>query len=400
MGTCALLSQIEEGKILNGLQSKDNFDNVRPLNGKPSVVAEGFNGRKTSDLVAPKSVDGDMNNPILSEAPNLYKQTGALMSKIPFSFIAIPEYFYVSGWLPQDNDSKFFKMMKFLHWSFKKCSSGSKRVPFDGKMIELGPYEFIYGRTKSAEECGLTVEELRHQLKIHLNAKFIEKAPSSTPTRFTVYRWITDSFTENNPQLNPQLNPHKSDDRKKKRDKEDHPSIPSFENEGNQDGKIDDLFSKEENKNKIHVFSGKYHNENPLHIYLTQEQYDECLKVRGSKDQIIKVIEVVANWKQRKYEIKDWFKTIMTWNYRNTIADKTIDNEKLGKQIQELYGECTGWNARIYRDNLKDVRGILFESTSSMGNTIPIFVPFTDGEFKEKCLQVIKQKNMKRKGEK
>ena len=271
-------------------------------------------------------------------------------------------------------------------------------------MIDLGPFEFIHGRTKSAAECGLTEGQLRNQLKIHLSAKFIEKAPTSTTSRFTVYRWVTDNFYENNNQLSNQLsnqlNDHKSDERSKKIDKEDHPSIPSFENEGNQDGKIDDLFSKEENKNKIHVFSGKYHNENPLHIYLTQEQYDECLKVRGSKDQIIKVIEVVANWKQRKYEIKDWFKTIMTWNYRNTIADKTIDNEKLGKQIQELYGECTGWNARIYRDNLKDVRGILFESTSSMGNTIPIFVPFTDGEFKEKCLQVIKQKNMKRKGEK
>jgi|GEM_PF-3843075 len=397
MATCTLLSKIDEGKLLNGLQTKDNFDNVKPLNGKPSAVTEGLQV-KTSDLVAPKSDSGRLDTPIISELPNLYKQNGIPMSKIPYFFdTPVPKYFREKGLFKNE------KTWKFVTWAFAKCSSQSWTVEYDNCELTLQPYEFICGRNKSSAECFLTPKEFRGQLNSLLKRQLIRKGANTKANRYSSYVWSIERFSETKGQLKGQVEGQpransgpQSRRREEEEDKRNHPSIPS----GKSDGKIDDLFSNEENKNKIHVFSGKYHNDNPLHVYLTQEQYDECLKVRGSKDQIIKVIEVVANWKQRKYEIKDWFKTIMTWNYRNTIADKTIENEKLGKQIQELYGECKGWNARIYRDPLKDVRGILFESSASVGNPIPIFVPFTDGEFKEKCLQVIQSKNMKKKGSK
>ncbi len=151
-----------------------------------------------------------------------------IKNKIPFHFVAIPEYFYRSGWIPRDDDKKYSKMMKFLHWSFGKCSPYEKRIPHDGKMITLAPYEFIFGRSASSKESGLTEDELRHQLKLHLDANFIEKTPSSAPGRFTVYRWATENFSENNPQLNPQpspqLNPqlstHKLDEENEERYKE------------------------------------------------------------------------------------------------------------------------------------------------------------------------------------
>ena len=60
----------------NELQSKTNFDSVKPLNEKPSAVTEGLNA-KNSDSV--KSEDDDKNNIILSETPNLYKQIGVGM---------------------------------------------------------------------------------------------------------------------------------------------------------------------------------------------------------------------------------------------------------------------------------------------------------------------------------
>ncbi len=410
MGTCTLISKIEQGRLLNGLQSKDNFDNVKPLNGKPSADTEGFTV-KNSDLVAPKSDNGRLDSPIISDPPNLYKQTGVSVSKnsfsIPFTFTAIPEYFYTSGWLQFDNSEKFTKMMTFLHWSFKKCSSSPKRIPFDGKMIDLLPYEFIYGRGKSAVECGLTEGQLRNQLKLHLNAKLIEKSTRFTTNRYTVYRWLTNNFSENNNQHNDQpndqpnnqSNDHKSDERRKKRDKEDHPSIPSFEKKG-RDGKIDDLFSKEENKNKILVHEGKYHNGNPFQVYLTQEELDRCIQSKGSIERVKDAINQLATWPNRKYDIKEWANTIVKWNFKNVIGDRISDNEKLGKQIQDLYGQCQGWSACVYRDDLKDCRGVLFESSASVGNPIPIFVPFTEASFKEKCLEIIKSKNMKRKGKK
>jgi hypothetical protein len=390
------IREVLEGS--NALQTRRNFDNVY-VNGKPSAETEGLI-LKTSDLA--KSDMGSTNNPILSETPNLYKQNGVPMSKIPFSFTAIPEYFFTSGWLSFDNPEKFTKRMMFLHWAFKKCSIGPKKVPFDGRMVELGPYEFIYGRNKSAAECGLTCEELRHQLNAHRNAKFIEKAPNSAPNRFTVYRWVTEAFYENNPQLNPplnpqlnpQLNPHKSYDRLKKRDKIDHPSIPSFEKKG-QDDLIDDL-SLKENKNLVH--KGKYHNGMPFEVYLSQQELDECMVAKGGLERIKEIIDRVAGWPGRKYEIKEWKKTILGWNIKNSMGDRIADNEKLGKTIEELYGDSPGWRARVYRDNLKDQRGVLFEGQGAY--MVPIFVSFSEPQFKEKCKELINTKKMKKKGEK
>jgi hypothetical protein len=245
-------------------------------------------------------------------------------------------------------------------------------------------------------------------MKMHILSKFIEKTPSSATSRFTVYRWITSNFTENNNQLNNQLsnqlsnqlNNHKSDDRLKKRDKEDHPSIPSSEKKVYRNGMTDDLFSKEQNKNKIHVHSGNYHNGDSFEVYLSQQELDSCIKSRGSIERVRDVIDQVARWPNRQHEIKDWIKTILNWKFKSFVADRSAENEKLGKQIEDLYGESFGWNARVYRDPMKDIRGVLFESSASTGNSIPIFVPFSEASFKEKCLEVIKSKNMKKKGEK
>jgi hypothetical protein len=88
------------------------------------------------------------------------------------------------------------------------------------------------------------------------------------------------------------------------------------------------------------------------------------------------------------------------WKFPNVIKKNTQNNEEIGQKIQDLYGEGKGWAARIYRDSLKDDRGILFECNSSVGNAIPIFISFSDAEFSEKAKKVINEKNMKKKGEK
>ena len=79
--TCTLSPKIESAKILNGLHSNENFDTVRPLNGKPSAKAEGLTIAKTSDSLRANVEDGELNTPILTHSPNLYKQTGDFVSK-------------------------------------------------------------------------------------------------------------------------------------------------------------------------------------------------------------------------------------------------------------------------------------------------------------------------------
>lgn len=397
--TSVMIREVLEKSMPNELQTKGNFDRVSREGTKPSAETEGF-ARKKSDLVTQNSDNESLDTRIISESPNLYKQNGVPMSKIPYFFeTPVPKYFRENGWFDNENT------WKYVTWAFSKCQTQSHKTVIEGKEITLAPYEFISGRLSSPKECFLTENTFRNQQKVLLKAGFLKKTPNSKTNHYTCYIWVTERFNKNDNQQNnqprtnhaPTIN-HKSED-KKRRYTESHPSIPSSEKKG-RDEKIDDLFSKEENKNKIHIYSGKYHNDNVLHVHLSQQELDECLKVRGTMDQIKNVIEVVANWKQRKYEIKDWFKTIMTWNYRNTVADRSLENEKLGKEIHELYSECKGWSARVYRDPLKDDRGILFESSASVGNPIPVFVSFRDGEFKEKCSETIKNKNMKNKGEK
>ena len=385
----------------NELQTKDNFDNVKPLNGKPSAETEGFT-LKNSDLVTPKPDNGRLDSHIISEPPNLYKQTGALMSKIPYFFeTPIPKYFREKGLFKNE------KTWKFVTWAFAKCSNQAWTTEYDNCEITLEPYESICGRNKSSAECFLTPKEFRGQLNSLLKRQLLKKGANTKANRYSSYIWVVDRFSESKGQLNgqPRGQPRansgpQSRRREEEEDKRNHPSIPSFENEGSRDGKIDDLFSKEEDKNKIHVHSGAYANKTPFSVHLTKEQLDDCIKSRGSLERIKDIIDQVAGWQGRKYEIKDWYKTIKEWKFKNVVANRISENEEMGKRIQDLYGECKGWSARIYRDPMKDVKGILFESSASVGNPIPIFVPFSDANFKEKCIETIKAKQMKKKGEK
>jgi hypothetical protein len=381
----------------NGLQTKRNFDNVNPLNGKPSAETEGFTLKK-SDSATPKSDNGRSDSAIIPESPNLYKQNGALMSKIPYLFeTPIPKYFKEMGWFKNENT------WKFVSWAFAKCSNQSYTTVYDNCEITLQPYEFICGRNKSSAECFLTSKQFRGQLIMLCNEGILKKGANSKANRFTSYIWVVDRFSNNKGQLNGQqranLGPTEGHnlEEKNRRYKEDHRSFPSFQKKGG-DGKIDDLFSKEENKNKIHVFSGKYYNGDPCEVYLTQEELDRCIQSKGSIERVKDAINQLAMWPNRKYNIKEWEKTIITWNFKNVIGDRIADNEKLGIQIHELYSECKGWSARVYRDTIKDQRGILFEGQGAY--MTPVFISFSEANFKEKCMEVIKAKQMKKKGEK
>lgn len=126
------------------------------------------------------------------------------MSKIiPYTFdTPIPDYFRKNGYLPLDDDKRYLKNSKFLAWAFSKCKPYPHEEFFDGKMIKLDAYEFICGRGKSSADAGLTEGEFRNQLKMHENAKNIQKTTNSVTNRFTCYKWLTSRFCKNNNQLN------------------------------------------------------------------------------------------------------------------------------------------------------------------------------------------------------
>ena len=226
-----------------------------------------------------------------------------------------------------------------------------------------------------------------------------KKGSNSRANRFTTYVWVTEHFSETKGQHwgQPRANRgptegHNLEDKKIRRYKKDHPLTPSFETPKNGDEMIDDFFQKNDRNDKTHVFTGNYPNGNPCVVFLSKQELDECIKIRGSHDGVLRAIHQIVSWTGRKFEITDWAKTIKTWSMKNPLSDRMAENEKFGDEIHDLYSESDGWTARIYHDSKKDQTGLLFEGRGAYWE--PIFISFTDPNFIDKTNEVIKTKQM------
>lgn len=330
------------------------------------------------------------------------------MAEIPYFFeTPIPKYFRENGWYTSQNS------VLFLVWAFSKCSLEKRTIVHDSKEITIQPFEFITGRGKSSADSLLTPDAFRHQLKLFLNAGLLKNTPNSTPNRFTCYRWMTERFCKTNPQLKHQLSAnctpteHPQSIRKKRRSKEDHPSIPSDQD----DGMIDDSSSKlKENEeigtspHQVPIRHNIYYQEptpsKTNHevipgIFLTQTELDACIKLKGSLEKVKQDIAAIMNDKKRKFEIRDWPNTLANWKIPNkakvVIEDNIAYADKLCKAFPEFING-NGWRCYIYTDNTKDQKGLLFEPQSSYLQAV--FVSLIDGEFKQKCFNTLKEKKM------
>ena len=396
MTTCVLNTS---ERILNGLQSKSNFDNVKPLNGKPSAETEGFT-LKNSDLVVSKSDNGRLDTPIIPEPPNLYKQTGASVSNIPYNFRPIPDEFLTDDFIDDPI------MMRFIRWMFKRISVKPTAVPIKHRkmVLELEPFEFMYGRSKCAEQAGISLKQAESRLGQLVGQQMVTKVGSKSGSTFSVYRLVTASFTQNSgQQVGQQVGQHIGQqvghnqeirDKKKEIDKKDHPPTPSFEKKAS-DGMNDDSFKKNKkraapsNEGKILVCRD---------VYLTQKELDDCISFHGSIEKVRWQIEKIQDSPGRTQEIKQWASSIKKWKFSNEVISKRDHNEQIGKQLEAKYRGGQGWLVNVHRDTVKDVKGLLFENSTGYGN--PIFIIFTDPDFEKKVQQTIKDKHIKAKGEK
>lgn len=122
--------------------------------------------------------------------------------KIPFIFLSpIPKFFKDKGLLKNPKNAAF------LLWCFERCSYEPREVIHDNQKITLQPYQFIFGRVTCSEETGLTEDEVRTQQKRYENLFYLKKAPNKTPSRFTIYEWSTECFSNINPQVITQATP-------------------------------------------------------------------------------------------------------------------------------------------------------------------------------------------------
>lgn len=164
----------------------------------------------------------------------------------------------------------------------------------------------------------------------------------------------------------------------RRRNKKDHPSIPSF----GSDRMSDDFSSKAE------IVPG---------IWLSQADIDTCIKLKGSIENVREAIEFIQASKSRKHPIADWPNALSKWKIERKSASRIEENialaEKLSKAFSE-FKEGNGWRCYIYHDKKKDQKGLLIEPESPYLKSE--FIPFSDGEFKEKCLKIININRMEK----
>lgn len=113
------------------------------------------------------------------------------MSKIPYYFIPIPQYFDDTGWL---NDPKTERLVRFL---FRRCRAEGHRVFHCGREIYLEPFEFIFGRDSVADSIGLSGKEVGNRMEKFRDSNLVCMVDSKRHSKYTVYRWMTENFDEN-----------------------------------------------------------------------------------------------------------------------------------------------------------------------------------------------------------
>lgn len=176
--------------------------------------------------------------------------------------------------------------------------------------------------------------------------------------------------------------------RKKKNEKESHPSIPSFENREpkRDDGRTMDDFSSQK---EIEIIPG---------VFISQADLDSCVKLKGSIEKVREAVEYIQSSKKRKHPISDWPNALTRWKIENkaevTAEGRLVYAETLCKEFPESQHKLP-WRCRLYNDKKKDQRGILFEPSSAYKE--PFFVALMDGQFQAKCEEFIAGKNMRKK---
>lgn len=349
------------------------------------------------------------------------------MSKIPYKFLPIPEEFLSDDFIDDP------AMMRLIRWIFKRISTQKTEIPLkkQKRLLELEPFEFMFGRDSCSIETGVSTKKIQVRINQLIGLGYLTKVESKTVSTFTVYSisfgkkpvskmvsnftsdiLSTKSFNKNNGQQNGQHHgqhvgqqvDHNLEEEKKRSKKDHHPNPSSKVLPIRDDDEMmtDDFSSIEDNnKNLQHNI---YYPSIPLTqttqevisgIFLTQNELDACIKLKGSLEKVKEAIEAIQASKKRKYDITDWPNTLANWKIPNKAKVIVEDNisyaDKLCKAFPEFING-NGWRCYMYTDKVKDQKGLLFEPQNSYLQAV--FVSLNDGEFKQKCFNTLKEKKM------
>jgi len=120
------------------------------------------------------------------------------MSNIPYVFRPIPEEFLTDDFLDDP------LMMRLIRYIMKQISPHPQKIPLKNKkkILELEPFEFMYGRKACMKQTGLTERNARTRIVQLVELFFVEKVSIKSSSTYSVYRLVTGSFIKNNVQQN------------------------------------------------------------------------------------------------------------------------------------------------------------------------------------------------------
>ncbi len=232
----------------------------------------------------------------------------------------------------------------------------------------------------------------RQHLKIIETCRTRTKVTTGVTTVGTKVKLLSSSvwdinLEEGNDRSNDQVTtdqrPTNDELRKIKKDKKDHHPYPSAS------GLTDDFSSKGgEEEAKTEIYEG---------VFLSPQDLALCLKIKGTIEKVKASIEFIQKNPKRTSEITDWPNALSKWKIEGKTKARMQDHVAYAESLCAEFPEFNsgrGWRCYEYNDRKKDQRGLLFENESPYQD--PFFLPLIDGEFRSRCEEFIKTKNMRK----
>ncbi len=115
------------------------------------------------------------------------------MSKLPYSFLAIPHEFLTEDFLRDP------VMMRFIVWMIKRISPDPSLIPLKGKgkQLLLEPFEFIFGREKCAIAAGMSLKNVYTRLKQLTGLGYLKKVDSKSSSTYSVFALEVKALRQN-----------------------------------------------------------------------------------------------------------------------------------------------------------------------------------------------------------
>lgn len=321
---------------LNELHSKIDFATLssKPINGKPSVGAEGFLGKKTSDSAITSSENGFLDVSIVSDAPNLYNNYGASMANsgyftIPRSVTTDPRY-----------KSARLKYQKVLQVLFEKVAFAPTTHAVGTHIIKINIGQFCVSEENLVDICneGVKYEEdkvtkslVHRSIVFWKKCGFVNQEPNhgKNVITITVPEYYERLKNRTEPDIESKPNQNRTSKEKDKEDKEDN-TISSVAIAPSEKKKS---FSSSKKRKKVEPVPLI---ERDKGVFISDIAHQKLIQEKGSEEIVKQIYSAMAVWKAENGILGgDDYRTAIKWSLTPKNIPRTYNKPSQPKLNQD-----------------------------------------------------------------